>query len=138
MEFLLSEVEIITIELWKCWSLKIDDERVGRVGIRWGRWDKKNRVSFVFLSQQAFLRLFSLHFKQTSFVWAHVKNAQASSKIFPPPNQTIHKPIFSPLFSIHPIPLPTIYTLIPVKQGHNLFFLGHLHQFLQCLCQKIY
>ena len=82
MEFLLSKVEIITIELWKCRSLKIDDERVGRVGIRWGRWDNKNKVSFVFLSQQAFLRLFSLHFKQTSFVWAHVKNAQASSKNF--------------------------------------------------------
>ena len=36
---------------------------------------KKAWVISVFLSQQALSHLFSLHFRETSFVWAQVKNA---------------------------------------------------------------
>ena len=143
MEFLLLEVEIITIELWRgLWrdrSLKIDDE--SWESGNWVGWVRAKKQGYFCLSLSAgiFTPLLFISEIQVlyEFWW---KMPRPHLKIFFSPlfNQTTHKlifwPIFSSLFSIHPIPAQPNIPLIHIKQGNNLFFLGHLHQCFQYLC----
>ena len=83
---------------------------------------------------------FCLHFEETNFVGTQLENIQASHKSFlsPPPNQTTHKFIFSPKFSIHLISHPNKHTLRmgfspyiqTIKPNHIIYVFPRLYSLL--------